>query len=40
VDTWADEALAGRGSDREAPAVMAATVDALLGIALEARLSA
>jgi L-cysteine:1D-myo-inositol 2-amino-2-deoxy-alpha-D-glucopyranoside ligase len=40
VDTWADEALAGRGSDRAAPAVMAATVDALLGIALEGRLSA
>jgi L-cysteine:1D-myo-inositol 2-amino-2-deoxy-alpha-D-glucopyranoside ligase len=34
VDGWAEQALAGRGSDREAPALMAAMVDNLLGIAL------
>jgi L-cysteine:1D-myo-inositol 2-amino-2-deoxy-alpha-D-glucopyranoside ligase len=34
VDTWADAALAGDGSDEAAPALMSTTVDALLGIAL------
>ena len=34
VDTWSDAALAGEGSDTSAPALMSATVDALLGIAL------
>jgi L-cysteine:1D-myo-inositol 2-amino-2-deoxy-alpha-D-glucopyranoside ligase len=34
VDGWADAALAGTGDDPEAPALMASTVDALLGIKL------
>ncbi len=34
IDTWADDALAGRGSDLDAPALMVSTVDSLLGIAL------
>jgi len=34
VDTWADATLQGEGNDREAPALMSATVDALLGIKL------
>jgi L-cysteine:1D-myo-inositol 2-amino-2-deoxy-alpha-D-glucopyranoside ligase len=34
VDAWADEALAGSGSDRDGPALVAATVDALLGVRL------
>ncbi len=34
VDAWADAALAGEGSDTEAPALAAATVDALLGVLL------
>ena len=34
VDTWADAALAGAGDDTEAPALMASTVDALLGVRL------
>jgi L-cysteine:1D-myo-inositol 2-amino-2-deoxy-alpha-D-glucopyranoside ligase len=32
VDEWAEAALAGRGDDSAAPALMAATVDARLGI--------
>ncbi len=34
VDAWADAALAGEGSDAEAPALVTAAVDALLGVAL------
>jgi L-cysteine:1D-myo-inositol 2-amino-2-deoxy-alpha-D-glucopyranoside ligase len=34
VDTWADAALAGAGDDAEAPALVAATADALLGVRL------
>jgi L-cysteine:1D-myo-inositol 2-amino-2-deoxy-alpha-D-glucopyranoside ligase len=34
VDTWADAALASDGADAGAPALMARTVDALLGIRL------
>ncbi|MEQ4303508.1 cysteine--1-D-myo-inosityl 2-amino-2-deoxy-alpha-D-glucopyranoside ligase [Plantactinospora sp. B6F1] len=34
VDRWADAALAGSGTDPAAPDLMAATVDALLGIKL------
>jgi L-cysteine:1D-myo-inositol 2-amino-2-deoxy-alpha-D-glucopyranoside ligase len=34
VDGWADAALAGSGSDPSAPALTAATVDALLGVRL------
>jgi L-cysteine:1D-myo-inositol 2-amino-2-deoxy-alpha-D-glucopyranoside ligase len=34
VDAWAEEALAANGSDVEAPALMASTVDSLLGIRL------
>jgi L-cysteine:1D-myo-inositol 2-amino-2-deoxy-alpha-D-glucopyranoside ligase len=34
LDSWAEAALTGNGDDRGAPAVMAATVDALLGIRL------
>jgi L-cysteine:1D-myo-inositol 2-amino-2-deoxy-alpha-D-glucopyranoside ligase len=34
IDAWADEALAGQGPDVDAPALMASTVDSLLGIAL------
>ncbi|MEU4557751.1 cysteine--1-D-myo-inosityl 2-amino-2-deoxy-alpha-D-glucopyranoside ligase [Actinoplanes sp. NPDC023936] len=34
VDAWAEAALAGAGDDTEAPALMARTVDALLGIRL------
>jgi L-cysteine:1D-myo-inositol 2-amino-2-deoxy-alpha-D-glucopyranoside ligase len=34
VDDWADRALGGSGDDREAPALMARTVDALLGVRL------
>jgi L-cysteine:1D-myo-inositol 2-amino-2-deoxy-alpha-D-glucopyranoside ligase len=34
VDSWAEAALAGHGDDRAAPALMAATVDGLLGVAL------
>ncbi|MEU4692765.1 cysteine--1-D-myo-inosityl 2-amino-2-deoxy-alpha-D-glucopyranoside ligase [Actinoplanes sp. NPDC023714] len=34
VDAWAEAALAGAGDDAEAPALMARTVDALLGIRL------
>jgi L-cysteine:1D-myo-inositol 2-amino-2-deoxy-alpha-D-glucopyranoside ligase len=36
VDAWADAALAGEGSDPDAPALMATTVDALLGVRLQA----
>ncbi|HEX5542642.1 MAG TPA: cysteine--1-D-myo-inosityl 2-amino-2-deoxy-alpha-D-glucopyranoside ligase [Micromonospora sp.] len=32
LDEWTDAALAGVGSDAEAPGLMAATVDALLGV--------
>ncbi|MFI7578596.1 cysteine--1-D-myo-inosityl 2-amino-2-deoxy-alpha-D-glucopyranoside ligase [Micromonospora sp. NPDC049497] len=34
ADAWADAALAGTGTDRDAPALFADTVDALLGIRL------
>jgi L-cysteine:1D-myo-inositol 2-amino-2-deoxy-alpha-D-glucopyranoside ligase len=34
VDRWCDAALDGRGEDRAAPALVAATTDALLGVAL------
>jgi L-cysteine:1D-myo-inositol 2-amino-2-deoxy-alpha-D-glucopyranoside ligase len=34
VDAWSEAALAGAGDDAEAPALMATTVDALLGIRL------
>ncbi|MFG1849110.1 cysteine--1-D-myo-inosityl 2-amino-2-deoxy-alpha-D-glucopyranoside ligase [Micromonospora carbonacea] len=34
ADDWAERALAGTGTDPEAPALFAATVDALLGIRL------
>ncbi|PZF94115.1 cysteine--1-D-myo-inosityl 2-amino-2-deoxy-alpha-D-glucopyranoside ligase [Micromonospora deserti] len=34
ADAWADQALAGAGDDRGAPALFADTVDALLGIRL------
>ncbi len=34
VDAWVEAALTGTGTDPEAPALMATTVDALLGIAL------
>jgi L-cysteine:1D-myo-inositol 2-amino-2-deoxy-alpha-D-glucopyranoside ligase len=34
VDAWAEAALAGVGDDTDAPALMARTVDALLGIHL------
>jgi len=34
VDAWADAALAGEGTDTGAPALVAGTVDALLGVAL------
>jgi L-cysteine:1D-myo-inositol 2-amino-2-deoxy-alpha-D-glucopyranoside ligase len=34
VDSWADDALAGEGDDPGGPALMAATVDALLGVRL------
>jgi L-cysteine:1D-myo-inositol 2-amino-2-deoxy-alpha-D-glucopyranoside ligase len=34
VDAWADAALAGAGDDPAAPALMASTVDALLGVRL------
>jgi L-cysteine:1D-myo-inositol 2-amino-2-deoxy-alpha-D-glucopyranoside ligase len=34
VDAWADDALAGTGTDADAPALMSRTVDALLGIRL------
>jgi L-cysteine:1D-myo-inositol 2-amino-2-deoxy-alpha-D-glucopyranoside ligase len=34
VDAWADAALAGAGDDPAAPALMAKTVDALLGVRL------
>jgi len=34
VDSWCDAALAGSGTDTEAPALMAVTVDALLGVRL------
>jgi L-cysteine:1D-myo-inositol 2-amino-2-deoxy-alpha-D-glucopyranoside ligase len=34
VDGWAEAALARRGGDRDAPALVAATVDALLGVRL------
>ena len=34
VDVWSEAALAGVGDDTEAPALVAATVDALLGILL------
>jgi L-cysteine:1D-myo-inositol 2-amino-2-deoxy-alpha-D-glucopyranoside ligase len=34
VDAWGDAALAGAGEDRDAPALMARTVDARLGIRL------
>jgi L-cysteine:1D-myo-inositol 2-amino-2-deoxy-alpha-D-glucopyranoside ligase len=36
VDAWAAEAVARRGPDREAPALVATAVDALLGVALRA----
>src|SRR5438045_7068659 len=34
VDAWADTTLAGEGTDTGAPELVAATVDALLGVAL------
>jgi L-cysteine:1D-myo-inositol 2-amino-2-deoxy-alpha-D-glucopyranoside ligase len=34
VDAWAEAALAGRGGDPDAPALVARTVDALLGVRL------
>lgn len=34
VDAWADAALAGKGDDPDAPALVRATVDALLGVTL------
>ncbi|GAA5195769.1 cysteine--1-D-myo-inosityl 2-amino-2-deoxy-alpha-D-glucopyranoside ligase [Rugosimonospora acidiphila] len=34
VDAWADAALSGTGGDPQAPALVAATVDALLGVPL------
>ena len=34
VDDWADAALVGSGADPDAPALVAATVDALLGVRL------
>ncbi|MGE5827568.1 MAG: cysteine--1-D-myo-inosityl 2-amino-2-deoxy-alpha-D-glucopyranoside ligase [Micromonosporaceae bacterium] len=34
VDTWCEAALAGSGADAEAPALVAASVDALLGVQL------
>jgi L-cysteine:1D-myo-inositol 2-amino-2-deoxy-alpha-D-glucopyranoside ligase len=34
VDAWAEAALSGVGDDSAAPALMARTVDALLGIRL------
>jgi L-cysteine:1D-myo-inositol 2-amino-2-deoxy-alpha-D-glucopyranoside ligase len=34
IDAWADAALAGVGEDREAPALVTALVDALLGVRL------
>jgi len=34
VDAWADEVLAGSGSDPDAPALVRSTVDALLGVRL------
>jgi L-cysteine:1D-myo-inositol 2-amino-2-deoxy-alpha-D-glucopyranoside ligase len=34
LDTWVDATLAGEGSDAGAPALMAATADALLGVRL------
>ncbi|MBV9920216.1 MAG: cysteine--1-D-myo-inosityl 2-amino-2-deoxy-alpha-D-glucopyranoside ligase, partial [Pseudonocardia sp.] len=34
VDAWAQEALERRGTDRDAPALVRAAVDALLGVAL------
>jgi L-cysteine:1D-myo-inositol 2-amino-2-deoxy-alpha-D-glucopyranoside ligase len=34
VDAWAEAALAGDGDDGSAPALVASTVDALLGIRL------
>jgi L-cysteine:1D-myo-inositol 2-amino-2-deoxy-alpha-D-glucopyranoside ligase len=34
VDAWADEALCGRGEDRNAPALIRTAVDALLGVVL------
>jgi L-cysteine:1D-myo-inositol 2-amino-2-deoxy-alpha-D-glucopyranoside ligase len=34
VDAWAEAALAGAGDDPAAPALMAKTVDALLGVRL------
>jgi L-cysteine:1D-myo-inositol 2-amino-2-deoxy-alpha-D-glucopyranoside ligase len=34
VDLWADATLSGEGTDTEAPALVAATVDALLGVRL------
>jgi L-cysteine:1D-myo-inositol 2-amino-2-deoxy-alpha-D-glucopyranoside ligase len=37
VDAWADAALAGEGTDPEAPELVARTVDALLGISLADR---
>ena len=35
VDAWADATLAGAGDDPAAPALMATTVDALLGVTLD-----
>jgi L-cysteine:1D-myo-inositol 2-amino-2-deoxy-alpha-D-glucopyranoside ligase len=34
VDEWADAVLAGIGDDADAPALVAATVDGLLGVRL------
>jgi L-cysteine:1D-myo-inositol 2-amino-2-deoxy-alpha-D-glucopyranoside ligase len=34
VDAWAEAALAGAGDDTAAPALLAKTVDALLGVRL------
>ncbi|MEU8003149.1 cysteine--1-D-myo-inosityl 2-amino-2-deoxy-alpha-D-glucopyranoside ligase [Catellatospora sp. NPDC049111] len=34
IDAWADDTLAGVGTDRQAPALMTETLDALLGIKL------
>ena len=35
IDRWAEEALAGQGSDQTAPALIAELTDALLGVELE-----
>ena len=37
IDAWADSALAGRGTDPAAVALMSTCVDALLGVRAAAR---